>query len=233
MDSSEINVMRYPEEGMTASSLPASQEEMINFVTDKVFNNPVPDTPKTLVKGADLFKDIKESSNEKKSDETDDDIIVIDDDLEVIDDDDDLAIVGEVSGKKEVKSTIKPLTTSNLQSITERYQPTSQDFIGFQIDKTPSKSSVVQAKQNVPSETLGPQQMKKRWMEMRKKVKKSKNVAGPNVNTCALPRPRHPTSNLLVGPNLLKGTQRQGQVLVKGTQKQGHSNTNKKKIHKA
>merc|ERR1719508_275996 len=214
MDSSEINVMRYPEEGMTASSLPASQEEMINFVTDKVFNNPVPDTPKTLVKRADLFKDIKESSNEKKSDETEDDIIVIDDDLEVIDDDDDLAIVGEVSGKKEVKSTIKPLTTSNLQSITERYQPTSQDFIGFQIDKTPGKSTVVQVKQNVPSETLGPQQMKKKWMEMRKKVKKSKNV-----NTCALPKPRHPTNNLLVGPNLLTGTQRKGQALLTATQR--------------
>jgi len=140
-----------------------------------------------------------------KSDETEDDVIVIDDDFEVIDEDDDLAIVGEVSGNRDVKPNQKPLTTSNLQAITERYQqPPSQDFIGFEISKTPVKPSFVQATQE------GARQLKQKWKVMRKKEKKRKNIGGSNVNTLPLPKSDGPSKNLLVGPSLLTDSQRRG-----------------------
>lgn len=193
-------------------------EEILEFVNEESFSQlegvNVPATPKTLLQKMDLFKDdIKYSSDESENNE-DDEIIVIDDnDLEVIEDEDsDLEIIEEVSGNK--SSDNKPMTTSNIQEVLDRYQPPTQDFIGFEIDTRPGEQTVSHTRpgeqtrshprpgeQTVSHTRPGEQtvsrrgqrgqnlRLKNKWKEMRKNKLGRKNFGKDhnNINTQPLP----------------------------------------------
>jgi len=170
-------------------------------------------------------------------------VIIIDDTIEDIeedvdddnDDDDELEIIGEVPGSAAWKMAAKPMTMSNIQDVTSRYQSKKSDeFIGFTIDTRPEPQpgdpirNMYQQPQRDPIKNMYQQQIRKNWKEMRKSSRgrggRGSQWKHANINTRPLPsfQPDQPpntnfTDKLSTGPSVFKFSGFQG----RGGTKQG------------
>merc|ERR1719319_928328 len=189
-DDKQSNTIEDLEDDKHSNPIEDLGEEMLDFVNEEAFSQlvgvQVPDTPETILKQMDFFKDdIKYSSDESKKNEEDEIIFIDDNDNDIeVDQDSDLEIVEEVSVTK--SSNIKPMTTTNIQNVTDGYQPPSLDFIGFEIDTRPGEPiKTIKQDDYLKDHTM-------KWKEMRKnKVgrKKFGREQHKNPNTTPLGQP--------------------------------------------